>query len=45
MVTRKRVESWGVTDEFWERVEPLIPERARVKGKEYLRKPGAGRPP
>ena len=45
MVTRKRVDSWVVTDEFWERVEPLIPERARVKGKEYLRKPGAGRPP
>jgi hypothetical protein len=24
MVTRKRVDSWVVTDEFWERVEPLI---------------------
>jgi transposase len=45
MATRKRVDSWVVTDEFWERVEPLIPARARNKGKQYLRKPGAGRPP
>ena len=45
MVTRKRVDSWVVTDEFWERVEPLIPVRARIKGKEYVRRPGAGRPP
>ena len=36
MVTRKRVDSWVVTDEFWRRVEPLIPERARIKGKEYV---------
>ena len=39
----KRVESWVVTDEFWQRVEPLIPPRA-VADKIYLRKPGAGRP-
>ena len=39
MVTRRRVDSWVVTDEFWERVEPLIPARARIKGKEYVRKP------
>ena len=45
MATRKRVDSWVVTDEFWQRVEPLIPARARIEGKEYLRKPGAGRPP
>jgi putative transposase len=45
MATGKRVDSWVVTDEFWERVEPLIPARARIKGKQYLRKPGAGRPP
>lgn len=45
MATRKRVESWVVTDEFWRRVEPLIPVRERSAGKEYVRKVGAGRPP
>ena len=34
-----------VTDNFWQRVEPLIPARERVVGKEYVCKPGAGRPP
>jgi len=41
----KRVDSWVVTDEFWRRVQPLVPQRALVPGKEYVRKPGAGRPP
>jgi transposase len=41
----KRVESWVVTDEFWQRVEPLIPPRASPADKIYARKPGAGRPP
>ena len=45
MPTRRRVDSWVVTDDFWERVEPLIPVRERLAGKEYLRKPDAGRPP
>ena len=45
MATRKRVDSWVVTDDFWRRVEPLIPVRARVASKAYVRKPGAGRPP
>lgn len=40
----KRVDSWVVTDEFWQRVEPLIPQRALVPGKQYIRRPGAGRP-
>ena len=40
----KRVDSWVVTDEFWQRVEPLVPPRTQVPGKEYVRKPGAGRP-
>ena len=40
----KRVDSWVVTDEFWQRVEPLVPQRALVPGKRYVRKPGAGRP-
>lgn len=45
MAIRKRVDSWVVTDNFWERVEPLIPLRERPASKEYARKPGAGRPP
>ena len=44
-MTTKRVESWVVTDEFWARVEPLVPARVAVPGKTYVRKPGAGRPP
>ena len=45
MVTRKRVESWEVSDEFWRRVEPLMPVRERSTDKAYVRKAGAGRPP
>ncbi|MDR2189053.1 MAG: transposase, partial [Azonexus sp.] len=39
----KRVDSWVVSDEFWQRVEPLIPARP-VSNRVYVRKPGAGRP-
>jgi transposase len=45
MATHKRVDSWVVTDDFWERIEPLIPVRERPTTKEYMRKSGAGRPP
>ena len=41
----KRNASWVVSDDFWARVEPLVPARAQVPGKTYLRRPGAGRPP
>lgn len=34
-----------VTDAFWERVEPLIPERVIPLKKNRVRKVGAGRPP
>ena len=44
MATRKRVESWVVTDEFWRRVKPLIPVRQRSADKTYVRKADAGRP-
>lgn len=44
-MSKQRVESWVVTDEFWQRVEPLVPTRAASPQKVYLRKPGAGRPP
>lgn len=40
----KRTQSWEVTDEFWQRVEPLIPVRSPAD-RIYVRKPGAGRPP
>lgn len=43
--TKRRVESWVVTDEFWQRVEPLIPVRERPTTQEYLRKAGGGRKP
>lgn len=45
MAPRKRVDAWAVTDDFWQCVEPLIPSRQRLADKEYIRKPGAGRPP
>jgi len=44
VTTKKRVDSWVVTDDFWRRVEPLIPSRQLDPDKQYLRRPGAGRP-
>jgi len=41
----KRVQSWEVSDEFWEIVEPLIPHRTRDPNRRYQRRPGAGRKP
>ena len=38
-------QSWKITDEFWEVVKDLLPERKRDPNKQYKRKPGAGRPP
>ena len=38
-----RVQSWEVSDEFWSRVEPLIPVRMRDEKRRYQRRPGAGR--
>lgn len=40
-----RVQSWEVSDKFWEFVEPMIPKKKRDKGKRYKRKPGGGRKP
>ncbi|MEY2334090.1 hypothetical protein AB4094_06020 [Acidithiobacillus ferrianus] len=37
--------AWEVTDEFWKRVEPLIPVRQRPPGQTYARKTGGGRKP
>ncbi len=40
-----RANSWEVTDEFWKRVEPLVPVRQRPADKAYVRQSGAGRKP
>ena len=42
---RKRLPAWEVSDDFWRRVEPLIPERERQPAKAYVRKAGGGRKP
>lgn len=39
------LKSWEVTDEFWSKVEPLIPAPKRDKNREYKRRKGAGRKP
>jgi transposase len=41
----KRLQSWEVSDDFWARVEPLIPKRQRDADKTYQRKSGGGRKP
>mgnify|MGYP001582051723 FL=1 len=40
-----RIQSWEVSDAFWEKVEPLIPVPERDPEKNYKRKPGGGRKP
>jgi hypothetical protein len=40
-----KAKSWEVTDEFWKRVEPLIPIRQRLTVQTYMRKAGGGRKP
>ena len=40
-----KAKAWEVTDEFWGRVEPLIPVRERVAEQAYTRKSGGGRKP
>ena len=37
------IKSWTVSEAMWAKVEPLIPERKREKGRKYRRKPGGGR--
>lgn len=45
-MARARLESWVVSDAFWERVEPLIPQPgARPRKQKFVRKPGGGRKP
>jgi transposase len=40
-----KVKSWGVTDAFWARVEPLVPLRERPADHSYARAVGGGRKP
>lgn len=39
------VKPYGISDDFWALVEPLIPTDPRETGREYIRKPGGGRKP
>ncbi len=38
-----KIKAWEVSDEFWKRVEALIPKRRRDKSKTYARRKGGGR--
>lgn len=40
-----RIQTWEMSDEFWNLVEPLIPTSPRIWGKVYERRPGGGRKP
>jgi transposase len=45
-MTKAKNASRVVSDAFWERVEPLIPQRPiRLSKRKYARKPGGGRKP
>jgi transposase len=41
----RQYQSWEVSDDFWQLIEPLIPHRQRLEGKDYKRQPGGGRKP
>ena len=40
-----KAKSWEVTDDFWTRVEPLVPVRERAADQPYARAAGGGRKP
>ena len=40
-----KVKSWEVTEEFWKRVEPLIPIRRSLADRSYVRKAVGWRKP
>ena len=40
-----KTECWEVSDEFWAKVAPLIPQRQRDPHRTYRRRPGGGRKP
>lgn len=39
------IKAWELTDELWAKAQPYIPQRKRLEGKTYRRRPGAGRKP
>jgi transposase len=41
----RSLQSWQISDSFWQIAEPLIPKTQRDPNKQYKRKPGAGRKP
>ena len=42
-MSKAHANSWEVTDEFWKRAEPLVPQPVRDANKQYKRAVGAGR--
>ncbi len=38
-----KIQSWEVSDRFWERVDSLIPRKQRKDGRTYKRRAGGGR--
>ena len=43
--TPRTLQSWQISDAFWQIAEPLIPKQTRDPNKQYKRKLGAGRKP
>lgn len=41
----QRLPSWEISDEFWKRIESIVPVPVRDPAKEYKRKVGGGRKP
>jgi hypothetical protein len=40
-----KIQSWEVSDAFWEKVSSLVPAPERDPNKAYRRKPGGGKKP
>jgi transposase len=40
-----QIKSWTVSDELWNKIEPLVPVAKRPEDRIYKRKPGGGRKP
>lgn len=42
---KRRLYSWEISDEFWAKVEPLVPCKKRDRHRKYVRDTGGGRKP
>lgn len=40
-----QIKSWEISEAFWVKVAPFVPQAERPKGRKFLRKPGGGRKP